>query len=446
MNSPCKLFCVSVLAFNFAYAARPVEEPLKVSASALKLIGDLNKSRASGPSGLSSWASKKLLAGKKGDMSHGILATKVSGGSGGHERAIYFTDNGETVLSFFADGTSELLNDAGGDTGFIPMVVKSSPAEKKGSVYWFAEHGKNCASCHGTPFTPIWKLSKRQDFTYEQPEPSSPLSAVKPALESSSLSVFVHMLVKRAGKIAFYKLTRRNPDRFKKYAPLLMRLLFQCEIAQAELTEFETDVRKQDPGLAAKWERLIAQWQPYIEEQKAKNKFSRNPSAQQTLYPLFLIHFLGIPPHEIFLHDPLQGPPGDLFNSMEEFSQLAGEIDTRWGPLGAYGGQNDDVRSYLLAHMAAKIFPAVKVGTFSAKDFEAYAELKPNLVDNDDARETYIAQFPFSVYNLYLNEYGSGRVEYAAQKKSWCDSFTDKNADFGFLAEKPTSSGKPNHK
>lgn len=432
--------------------------PLETAA----LLSELRAAGANDASSTLTWIKEKGLTGGR---SRGVLGTTRSGSSAGKHRIIYFDNYGKNLLSIFPSGKIELLSDTGSDRGFLPIVLRKESAD---GINHELRPVKvtGCANCHSRDFTPIWNVESTSGFS------GGPLRAPLDRLESErnvfSRETFVNELVRKAANNLFHKIVSRHPERFKKHAPLLLRLLMNCNTSESEWSDFLQEVQKNAPGLVKQWSKLFAGWHTYVRKMEADARgrlgihYTTKGSA---LYPLFMIHYLGVPPHNIFLFRPLEREglnpaesEAQLFDSMDEFSsrleQKDEEFRVRWGPLGAYGGQNDDIRGFLAAHISKDVFSKMDFNirkneyvrfdgfsrsNFSRADIERFLEGHAHGLTNEEFKkmETYIydSGFPFNLSGVYGDYVSNLPAPKPEDRRAWCDQLTFKNADFSFMGE-----------
>lgn len=321
-----------------------------------------------------------------------LVGTTKSEGQFGAHRALLPVGHSETVFSIAESGSAEMVVDTDSAEGLKPFLLKKG-ASGKGLD---AVPSEFCASCHTHDFTYIWRLSFEQRFTANRltnghfkdfPELSGSIGDRREDLNSE--------LAQRAARSLYYKIKSRNPDRFAKHFKDLVQLLLNCGDQESIWNNVLSSIKKDAPKLYKTWKT--------IEEDKTQNWESNS------IRPLMLIHYLGVPPQNIFLFRPIDSDE-DVFKSPKIFFDLLCDFGgKRFGPLAAYGGSNDDIRGYLLHHLLKRFLPETQLHSYDgsnkkAGDWDLSVRPTPprDPKSNDEKSSNNIA-IELDVYSLYFD-------------------------------------------
>lgn len=445
-----------------AYAHEPLA-PLPPETD--RFLNELSLANAIDASSIVTWIHDRFETNTKKDpyrqfFDEDVLGTNDSQSATGPHRLVYI--KGNSFFTLFKDGEMEMAADTRSERGLLPYVVQAKTGKLE------ATPAKQCAQCHSSEFTFIWSLDIAHVFTHHKAPLPEPLNKVQKFLSSGNIGF---LLVRRAARNLFRKIVERHPDRFKKHSVLLLRLLMGCDVPEADWNALQDEIKKTDPSLVTRWSTVFSEWDASVAKKSAeyatnpKESYEKEgasfPSKASALRPLMLIHYLGVPPESIYLFRPLEEKK-PVLDSMENFFQLEEPepaFRPRWGPLGAYAGGNQDVRGFLAAHLAEKVFPADKITYPLAEDEKRFADKGAPFIrkraegesDKSDKRanlrletERYSLSSLFHIYEIYTDFYhDSGK-----DKQKMCEQWTPANADFSFLLAPPEaakSSTPPAH-
>lgn len=260
----------------------------------------------------------------------------------GEHRAVLFPNLGKVINTIGQNGSIEGVMDTDGPNGTVPYEITFHPPKKAGDkpAHSIQYSPTTCVQCHTEQHVYIWRripswpafvggdndaATKTDHATafadpilkplqtkdgVAQPFPYPYLATVtEPKLSAMPNTRLSLLVISRATRSLWNRVRSHHPDRYLKYAPLLLRtLVCETKTDQEDVKVFLADYQKAFPRENAIWE-------------EAKNSL---PPARAL--SLKILHFLGMKPHQIILTEPW-----DEKDPLASSANLKAMLETQFG-------------------------------------------------------------------------------------------------------------------